>query len=329
MTRAETVPMQRPMAPVLTILATVFAAGSCPAAPRTGPLSRPGPHTREQTVEVGDRTRTYYLHVPPRLPRKRALPLVLVFHGGGGRATGTETFLTHFSDLADRDGFLVAYPEGVGQHWNDGRDNPSSAAAKQDVDDLGFVVALIDAVARAHPLDRRRVYATGISNGGIFSHYLAANHADLIAAIAPVAGGLADPFSKRFHSKGPVSVLILQGTDDPLVPYTGGRLRAGDRGRVIPTTEAVKLWVKHDGCDEKPAEETLPDRDPADGCTVKRFTYAHGRNGTEVVLYRIEGGGHTWPGGPQYLPPRLIGRVCRDIDGSAVIWDFFQKHPKR
>jgi polyhydroxybutyrate depolymerase len=86
--------------------------------------------------------------------------------------------------------------------------------------------------------------------------------------------------------------------------------------------------VQRDGCRTQPVEEALPDTDPKDGCTIKRFTYGHGQGGTEVVLYRIEGGGHTWPGGPQYFPQFLLGRVCRDIDATQVIWDFFKAHPK-
>jgi polyhydroxybutyrate depolymerase len=93
--------------------------------------------------------------------------------------------------------------------------------------------------------------------------------------------------------------------------------------------EAVKPWLGLEGCAAEPAQEDLPDLDQNDGCTVMRFTYGKGKDGTELVLDRIKGGGHTWPGGPQYLPERLVGHVCRDIDGAAVIWEFFKAHPKR
>ena len=311
----------------LTPACVLAVALVCPcAAAQPGRFRQPGKNTVERTIEVDKRQRSYLLHVPPGLPPDKPVPLVLVFHGGGGQAAGTETYMTHFSEPADRESFLVVYPQGVGNNWNDGRDNPSSTAATENVDDLAFVLALIDAVAKEHPVDGKRVYATGISNGAIFAHYLAANHPEKIAAIAPVAGGLADPFHKQFHPKEPVSVLILQGTDDPLVPYGGGNIRPGNRGKVLATEETVKLWVQADGC---AAEEDVPDKDPNDGCTVKRFTYGNGKDGAEVVLYRIKGGGHTWPGGPQYLSERLIGRVCRDLDGTAVIWEFFKAHPKR
>lgn len=285
------------------------------------------------TLQVGALNRTYDLHVPARLPTDQPAPLVLVFHGGGGTAAQVER-ATKFSELADRAGFLVAYPEGVGKGWNDGRGSTEIAAHRGNVDDLGFVAALIDDIAKDRPLDRKRVFATGISNGAIFSHYLAANQAARIAAIAPVVGGLSEPAGARFAPTEPVSVLILQGTEDKLVPYAGGNIappligKAGKRGRVIATDETVKKWVAANGCRPEPVRADLVDADPKDGCRATRFTYAGGRNGAAVVLCRIEGGGHTWPGGAEPLPHWLVGNVCRDFNATAMIWEFFQTHAK-
>jgi polyhydroxybutyrate depolymerase len=280
----------------------------------------------ERTIEVGGLLRTYLIHVPPSLPVDKPAPLVCVFHGGGGDAEGTER-LTHFSSLADKEGFLVVYPEGVDKHWNDGRDGPATKKDK-DIDDGAFIAALLDALEKEFKINPKRVYATGISNGGIFSHYLGATLADRFAAIAPVVGGLADPFHEKFAPKKPVSVLVMQGTKDPIVPYEGGEIKPGRRGKIIATDDAIQKWVKHNECAAKPVEDDLPDKDPDDGCTVKRFTHGKGKDGTEVVFYKIEGGGHTWPGGTQYLPERVIGKVCRDFDATAVIWEFFKAHPK-
>ncbi|HZZ27570.1 MAG TPA: PHB depolymerase family esterase [Pirellulales bacterium] len=294
-------------------------------------LIQPAENTLEKTIAVDGRQRTYYLHVPPDLSADKPVPLVLVFHGGGGTALGMERYLSRFSKLADQEHFLVAYPEGIDKSWNDGRGDTSTAAARQNVDDLAFVMAMLAAIGQEHQIDPQRIYATGISNGAIFSNYLAANHADKIAAIAPVVGSIADPFYKQFKPSEPVSVFILQGTKDPLVPYNGGLVgegHLGDRCKVIATNETVKLWVQNNGCEPTAVEKSLPDVNPDDGCTIQQFTYGQGRNGTEVVLYKIEGGGHTWPGGPQYFPKFLIGSVCRDIDGTQVIWDFFKAHPK-
>ena len=275
------------------------------------------------TMELDGITRSYHLHVPSAVGPTPA-PLVLVFHGGGGTGPGTER-LTRFTALADREGFLVAFPEGVEKNWNDGREFTSSRAHRDHVDDVAFVTALIDAIGRAHAVDPRRVYATGISNGGIFSHYLAAHLSARIAAIAPVVGGIADPPDAWLRPEQPVSVLMLQGTRDPLVPYHGGAVAFG-RGKIIDTEEAARRWAALNGGRE-PVREPLP-ADGKDRCGGLRTIYPGGRDGSEVTLVRLDGGGHTWPGGAQYLPERLIGRVCRDFDATVLIWDFFKAHPK-
>lgn len=280
-------------------------------------------------ITVGELTRTYYLHVPKDFPKDKAMPLVLMFHGGGNPPFAERE--SKFSELANRAGFLVAYPEGIGKGWNDGRGDKTTTAQRDNIDDLGFIAALIDDVSRDFKVDPKRVYATGISNGAIFSHYLGVNLSSRIAAIAPVAGGLSKPFSEKFNPEKPVSVLIIQGTDDPLVPCGGGEITlpwGKKRGSVIATDEAVKKWVVHNGCQREPVAEEVADKDRNDGCRVKKFTYAKGKDGTEVVLYRLEGGGHSWPDGLQYLPKRIIGNVCRDINGTEIIWHFFKTHGK-
>jgi len=252
-----------------------------------------------------------------------------VFHGGDGDGAGAER-LTGFSALAEREGFLVAYPDGVGKHWNDGRDFPDSQAYRENVDDVAFAASLIDRISREHTVDVDRVFATGFSNGGIFAHYLAARLAGRIAAIASVSGGIAKPFDKLFRPERPVSVLIIHDVGDPLVPYHGGGV--GPRrtnGQVVDTEEAVRLWVAADGGSAKAATDLPPDIDPKNGCSVERGRWSGGRDGTEVVLYTTRGGGHTWPGGPQYAPQALVGKVCREFDGTRTIWEFFRRHPKR
>ncbi|HJR04356.1 MAG TPA: PHB depolymerase family esterase [Methylomirabilota bacterium] len=282
--------------------------------------------TQTHTIEVGGLTRTYLLHVPPG-PPAGPVPLVLVFHGGGGSGLGTER-LTRFSELGDREGVLVAYPEGVGRNWYDGREfTTGSRAHRERIDDVGFVAAMLDAVARAHAVDPGRIYATGISNGAVFSHYLAAHLSARIAAIAPVVGGIADPPDAWLRPDRPVSVLILQGTTDPLVPYRGGAVAFG-RGRIIDTEEAARRWARLNGAEAEPRSTPLP-APGKDHCGGLRLTYPGGRDGSEVVLVRLDGGGHTWPGGTQYLPEGLVGRVCRDFTATSVIWEFFRAHPKR
>ncbi|HZP36448.1 MAG TPA: PHB depolymerase family esterase [Methylomirabilota bacterium] len=301
------------MRPVALAVAWLLAAASVAAAER--PLAT-------HTLEVDGLTRTYHVYVPPGLGATPA-PLVLVFHGGGSDGPATER-LTRFTALADREGFVVVLPDGVGRNWNDGREIARSRAHRERVDDVAFVAALLDAVGRRRAIDPRRVYATGISNGGIFSHYLAARLAGRIVAIAPVVGGIADPPDGWLRPQRPVSVLILQGTADPLVPYHGGPVAFG-RGRIIDTEEAARRWAALNGAGA-PREEALP-AGPG-RCGGRRTVYPDGRDGTEVVLVRLDGGGHAWPGAAQYLPARLIGPVCRDFDATRVIWEFFKAHPR-
>jgi len=311
-------PRSRLARATLILLIVLGAPGTTPAQPASAAA-------RSRSLQVGGLARSYLLHAPSSLAAGSPAPLVVVFHGGSGSPSGVDR-LTRWSALADRQGFLVAYPEGVGFHWNDGRTTVASGAGPQ-ADDVGFVAAMLDDIARERPLDPRRVYATGVSNGAIFAHYVGARLSARIAAIAAVAGGMADPFHVTFRPERPVSVLIIHGTKDPQIPYGGGDIQGGVLGRILPTEEALRLWAERNGATRPPSVEELPPSND-ERCGGRRL-FVNGRSATEVVLLRLEGGGHTWPGGPVgYLPERQFGRLCRDFDATAVIWDFFKGHPK-
>jgi len=315
---------------VKKVLVALLGAFSMLALVQAQGPGEPGKNTTARTVNVGDLKRTYYLHVPPKLAKEKPVPLVLMFHGGGGTPFFAERE-SKFSDLADREGFLVAYPEGVGKSWNDGRGIQGIPAQREKVDDVGFIKALLDDVGKDYKVDAKRVYSTGISNGALISYFLGVNLSNRIAAIAPVVGGMPETLVEKFKPEKPVSVIILQGTADPLMPYNGGDITVPPnlkRGKIISTEDSVKKWVEHNGCQRDAVKDDVPDKDPKDGCTVKRFRYPKGKDGTEVVLYKIEPGGHTWPGGFQYLPEKVIGKLCKDLDGTETIWEFFKKHPK-
>lgn len=274
--------------------------------------------------------RTYLLHIPPSYDRTKSRPLVIVLHGGGGTGRRMERLtLGGFNRLADEECFIVVYPDGIERHWNDGRKEVSYRAHKEKIDDVGFILALIDHLERKLKIDRNRVYVTGISNGAMMSHRLALELSDKIAAIAPVAGTLPEALSKVKPSNS-VPVLIISNTEDPCVPWEGGiaHFRRLKVGRVLSTSDTVKFWVSHNHCSSSPIITWEPDEDPQDGTRVRREVYGEGMNGTEVILYAIEGGGHTWPGGYQYLPERIIGKTSKDINANEVIWNFFKKHAR-
>ena len=307
----------------------VFAAGLTVAFMAQGKVGSDRT-LQKRVVQSGGLERQFLVYAPASLPDDRAVPVVFVFHGGNGEAKGTMN-LSGFNSIADSEQFVVVYPQGVGKSWNDGRVTTVSQAHRDNVDDVAFFDAMLAHIHRDYPVDPRRIFVTGISNGGIFTHFLAAHRSDKIAAIAPVVAGIASPFHEQFQPTHPVSVLIIQGTEDRFVPYDGGSVgppaRREDRGKVISTENAASLWGKANGCQPDAAEELLPDRDPNDGCRVMALRWSEGRDGSAVWLYRVEGGGHTWPGGIQYLPRSIIGRVTHDLDSQAI-WEFFRAHPK-
>lgn len=196
----------------------------------------------------------------------------------------------------------------------------------------GFYTSLTEMMVRDYNADPRRVYVTGISNGAIMSYRLACELSHKIAAIAPVDGNIPQHFIDDCSPSGHVPVLAINNVDDPVVPFEGGEIYGhfGREmlGKVLSVDQSVGYWVKKNGCSQVPVITEEPDRDPTDGTRVTRKEYVNEVDGTEVILYIVHGGGHTWPGGLQYLPPRVIGKTSRDIDASEVIWSFFKRQKR-
>jgi polyhydroxybutyrate depolymerase len=272
------------------------------------------------SLDVAGVKRTYVMNVPGQLGT--AVPLVLAFHGHGGDGAG-EARLTRLDDLSDRFGFIVVYPDGIDRAWNDGR--PQNAGS----DDIGFVSALVADLERRYPIDKKRIYATGFSNGGSFTQYLGCKLANQFAAIAPVSGYLPVVDVDGCKPSRPLPVLEIGGTSDPIMPYKGGDIYVGIfyRGAVLSAEDTAALWRANARCAAVPVSSALPPVVPADGTSITRSVYASCAAGTSVVLDTVVGGGHTWPDGPQYQPPSLIGLASNQLDASAAIVDFFFAHP--
>jgi polyhydroxybutyrate depolymerase len=281
----------------------------------------PGNH--ERWVESGGRTRSYHVHVPPHYDGTAPTPVVLAYHG----AMTNGLMMAAFSGMnkkADEAGFVVVYPNGTGSgnlvfFWNAGGHRDTAADAK--IDDVAFTAKLLDDLAIIVNVDPKRVYATGLSNGGMMCYRLAAELSDRIAAIAPVAGTMVidqpDPIR-------PVPVIHFHGTEDTLVRFGG----ADGRGRrFIPfksVDETMRVWVKLNGCPDEPTVSDLPDK-VDDGTTVTCKCWGPGEQGGEVVLYTITGGGHTWPGKPRIV--EFLGKSTKDISANDLLWEFFEKYP--
>jgi polyhydroxybutyrate depolymerase len=297
-------------------------------------LLGPGDHTRKLTA--GGLERSYIVHVPRSYDGSRPFPVVLAFHGGGSNAGQWKRFCG-LDEKADRSGFIAVYPNGTGEKiegypeevlgWNGGPRQPGGTdSALSKVDDVGFAKALLDDLGGVVRVDPKRVYAEGMSNGAMMAYRLASELSGRIAAIAAVAGPMA---TERCRPGRPVSVIHFHGTEDQAVPFGGGKGKIDPSGADYFSVEhSIRAWTGANGCDATPKADELPDA-AEDGTRVVRKSYGGGREGSEVVLVIVEGGGHTWPGrefGPELA---ILGRSTRDISANDLIWEFFEEHPMK
>jgi polyhydroxybutyrate depolymerase len=304
---------------VLTLLVGLLAA-SAPAqdTPKKPDPLGPGNHIR--TLTVDGRERAYLVHVPKEYDPKTPTPVVLALHG----AAMDGSMMVWFSGLnkkADDAGFVVVYPSGTGtgpfRTWNAGGFTGKMAEGRPD--DVAFIAKLLDDLASVVTVDEKRVYACGMSNGGMMCYRLAAELSDRIAAVAPVAGTVAVEESKP---KRAVPVLHIHGSKDAIVPFGMTKGRAPPFMKLKGVEESVQTWVKLNGCDGKPKAETISK--DGDEMTVTRTTYGNGKDGSEVVLIVVEGGGHTWPG--REPPVGFIGKSAKNVSANDLMWEFFQRH---
>jgi polyhydroxybutyrate depolymerase len=271
----------------------------------------------ERHVRVGGVERSYLVDLPPGYDGQRALPAVLVFHGGGGAALSART-QTRMSEKGRAEGFIVVYPQGSGVlasrllTWN--ATTCCGYAMQHGVAESAFVAGLLDDLLATYAVDRVRVYATGISNGGMIAYLGACTLADRFAAIAVVSGELtlADCRPAR-----PVSVLVIHGSADRYLPYDGGvGAKAIAKHAARSVRFAVDFWRAHDRCADAGTSERAG--------SVIRERYAPCAGGSAVELITIEGGGHSWPGGAQMA--RFLDEPSTALDATSEIWSFFAKH---
>lgn len=262
--------------------------------------------------------RTYLLHVPDGLDTPA--PLVLALHGRFGSGAHMAT-LTDFNTIADAEGFIVAYPDGVNGEWNYVRGIRGYPKAQ---DDTAFLIALADQIASEYPVDRARVYLTGFSNGGFMAQRVACEQRTAFAAYASVAaagfGGMGDVCAEPSDTGAPM--LLINGTADTNVPWEGTGVTRGDRTVYVtyPVPETLALWAEFNQCVSSAETSDVPVSGTSPGTSVRVLT-VNCPNDAPVVLYMVLGGGHNWPGQNDENP--AYGRVNRDIDASAEIWRFF------
>jgi len=316
------------------LAAMIVAAGFLSASPSHAQFSGAPLLHRDLipgSVRVGRLARHFYLYKPDsaQLPA----PLLLVLHGGGPatEALGISR-RTRFKAIADREGFVIAYPSGIANNWNDGRQSESDREIAVDrIDDVGFFRRLIDALVEDGIARRTQVYVTGLSNGGMMSFRLACDLNDRIAAAAPMIANMPTTLIKSCVPGRAVPLLVMNGTEDPLIPWQGGPVAPQfppDRGIVVSTDESLGFWRKNNRCAEPAVQTHLPDRDADDGTRVVRHRWQNCAGETELQLYEIVGGGHTLPGWRMAKFPflaRILGRSSQDIDAEEIIWAFLKR----
>ena len=275
------------------------------------------------TLNVGPVLRGYIVHVPAKLEPKPAL--VLNFHGGGGNAPAQQKY-SRMDAVADREGFIVVYPDGTGpidgqlETWNAG--GCCGSAVRDNVDDVGFVRRVLDDMMRRQAYDPARVYATGLSNGAMMTYRLATELSDRIAAIAPVAGAIA---IEHYPTSRPVPVLQIHSVDDPRAPIGGGLgppfPMTNMRVMHIAVETALGDWAKANGCGA-----TMEQRERKEWQGHTATLYAYPNCSAEVLFWKLTGAGHVWPGGELDYFPKLLGAGTAVIDANEEMWRFFKRH---
>jgi polyhydroxybutyrate depolymerase len=254
-----------------------------------------------------------------------------MFHGGGANARITQEHYG-WDSLADSEGFMVAYPDGtggfmdrVGNTWNAG--TCCGSAWENQVDDLGFALALLDDLVGRHEYDSTRIYVAGHSNGGMMAYHFARNAAGRIAAMVSVAGCSLDPTTNPTR---PVPVLHMHSVDDPRAPWGGGSVRDSGRGKPVIhgiLDDSLDWWRQHNGCSGGPRRIRLGSWTHANGGvhTAEKIEWTGGREGSEVVLIRLTGAGHAWPGADALLPERRMGPNTEVINATQEAWHFLRR----
>ncbi len=318
----------------LGIIILIFLSISCQKLDNVESSVEYGLFTKN--IVVDGATRRYAIYIPKDLGNS-PYPLIFELHGGGvyiEDMTGESGFKTPYKlwmSKADSEKFIVIFPEGLNgtygkPTWNDCRAN---AIVSSTANDVNFISKLIDKISASYNINVNRIYASGTSNGGIMALRLAVELSDKIAAVAATVSAMADS-SECGQPINPISVLFMNGTDDNNLPYNGGTIGNPpnpNHGTVFSTETSVNIWTTFNQTDTITIVTNFPDLDPNDGGTVSRYIYSNGNEGTEVILYKVLGGGHSAPSIlEQYssLFEQSFGRQNHDIEMTTEVWNFFK-----
>jgi len=297
------------IAALALLIALPAAAQDSPPTPLSLPAGR---YSVTDTVEGIERA--YLLEIPQSYVANPAEPaaLVIVLHGTGS-AGATIADYAGFDLIGERERVIVAYPDGLGANWSDGR------PGGEDDEDIAFINRLIEALTTALNIDRARVYVFGHSTGGTMAQRLACALPGQIAAVGAVAAPMPVYLQAECDGSAPLPILLVQGTDDANFPWLG------IRDTFLGALATRDYWVAHNGCGIASAQTPLPDQAPDDGTLTIREHFTLCTDGAEVEFYGVYGGGHTFPGHPHALSA-LSGRTSLDFDAAEALWAFFAAH---
>lgn len=275
-------------------------------------------------ITSGGQQRTFLVHVPANVPANPGV--VLVFHGGSVGSAGTLQGNIGLDAVADRDGFITVYPETLGKNWTDGR-----VATQGGPNDVQFTRDIVAYMQKTYGVSASKIFATGISNGGIFDYKLACDAPGLLRAIAPVAANMADQLHADCGAPKPMPLMMFMGVDDPLMPYDGGypklkamleKVQGPLTDQMMSSVDTAAFWAGVNGCGGS-SSKNLPDA-VSDGTTVTEMDFASCNRGS-VVLFSINGGGHAWPGTGK-SGGKLTGKNTNDISANEEMVAFFKQY---
>jgi polyhydroxybutyrate depolymerase len=309
----------------------------------------------QETITVGDVSRTFVVHLPKGYDAKQHYPVVILLHGTNQDGNDMAR-LSRFDELADKNSIIAVYPSSLHGRWNVGvrAEQPYAAQRRgpygrpggypgggypgggrrggqgqgqgqqrrdraEPPDDLAFLNQMLDKISSEYSADSSRVYAAGLSDGGFMSQRMGCAMSDRVAAIAAV--GSAMPKTMICLPSRPVPALMINGTSDPVVKYGGGSARNGSYA-TLSAEDTAKYWAKINRCSEKPARSKLRAKEKG-GMETDVNTYEGCQQNAQVALYSVKGGGNTWPNGEQYSDEKTIGKTSHDLDANQTIWSFF------
>ena len=281
-----------------------------------------------RSLEYNGIERSYLLYNAESSVRQRARPLIIALHDNGSSARNLVRISQgRMNKLAEENGFVLVYPEGLKKSWVLSTAAMGQSDAERFQGDVGFVKILVESLKEELTIDESRIFVMGMGSGGALAYQLACEVPEMFRAVGTVAASMPVQNMQFCEGASGSSLVAINGTENPVIPYKGGEayLMNGKLLNVLSTEETMALWLQKNGCLYHAKENLLPDEDTRDDTSISKYLYVGCDSDVQIVLYKVQGGGHTWPGGRQYSKQERVGRTSRDMDAGKEIWTFFNQ----